>query len=119
MLVLVLSHDRKAWHNVPVQLAAGHPIALPNNTTPKGPLDDDGEMSFAEKCAKLNRLFPPRGGISLLDPVHTNGGLPSIEKIIVEEYILDVLHFFQEDRYVPRYTYQCFTSWQSQISSCR
>ena len=42
--------------------------------------------------------FPPRGVIRLLPPEATWGGLPKIEQIVAEEYVLDTIHYFDGDR---------------------
>ncbi|GMH33943.1 hypothetical protein BSKO_01777 [Bryopsis sp. KO-2023] len=80
------------------KLAAGHPIALPGITAPTGPPGVSPDMPISQQACIVNSSFPPRGGICLLDPIHTGGELPAIERLIVEEYIIDTLHFFQEDR---------------------
>ncbi|CAD7700523.1 unnamed protein product [Ostreobium quekettii] len=80
---------------VDLKLAAGQPIQLPKLTMPKGPI---GPNSVTEAAADMNVRFPPRGGVRLLAPQHTEGDLPGIERIILEEYILDTLNIFHEDR---------------------
>eukprot|EP00983_Pelagomonas_calceolata_P030117 943610-Pelagomonas_calceolata.AAC.7 len=42
--------------------------------------------------------YPPHGGIRLLEPQHTDGGRPAIDRFVAEDYIIDTLAAFDADR---------------------
>lgn len=77
------------------RLAQGHPHALPGRSLPTSPpciTEGMGDITAASTVAATHR---PRGIIRLLpEGVEGSGDdHPSIERVIVEEYILDTLHW--------------------------
>jgi len=67
-------------------------IDLPNQ-----PPFIDG-LSVQQAAVELNRVFLPRGGIQLLEPQHTHPNSTEIDRIVVEEYILDSICIYQASR---------------------
>ena len=56
-------------------------------------------MSLALKtAAAVLEAFPPRGGIRFLPPEATAGGRSEAERFVIEEYIIDVIHFWDGNR---------------------
>eukprot|EP00798_Chlamydomonas_sp_ICE-L_P025486 gene25486-11144_t len=58
----------------------------------------ESSMSPAIFAATLRKVYPPRGGIRLLDRKHTEQERPAIERFVAEEYILDTLAVFDGHR---------------------
>eukprot|EP01025_Chloroclados_australasicus_P060894 TRINITY_DN7887_c0_g1_i4.p1 TRINITY_DN7887_c0_g1~~TRINITY_DN7887_c0_g1_i4.p1 ORF type:complete len:469 (-),score=55.81 TRINITY_DN7887_c0_g1_i4:61-1467(-) len=54
-------------------------------------------LSLEQKSALIRQKIPPRGGIKLLPSARMPERL-SIERIIVEEYILDIVNCFESDK---------------------
>jgi nuclear cap-binding protein subunit 1 len=65
---------------------AAPPVALPRGAGP------------ALAGALVLRAFPPRGVLALLEPQHTHGGRPAVERLVAEDYILDTVAAFEADR---------------------
>lgn len=49
-------------------------------------------------AAAVLEAFPPRGSIALLPLDQTQGGKTAMERLIMEQYILDTIHYFDGDR---------------------
>jgi len=82
------------------RLAQGQPHSLPATTLPTAPPCIDEGMDDITAATAVATAFRPRGTILLLpEGVEGSGeGRPAIERIIIEEYILDILHWFDGDR---------------------
>ncbi|GLC43068.1 hypothetical protein PLESTB_000866500 [Pleodorina starrii] len=52
----------------------------------------------AVMAARIRRLFPARGGIRLLSREYLEGELPAVERVVVEEYVLDTLVALSSER---------------------
>lgn len=55
-------------------------------------------MTVTECAMVLHQRYPPRGGIQLLEASHTHPDASILDRIIVEEYILDILFLYQKSR---------------------
>lgn len=55
-------------------------------------------LSCLQRAALQLEKYPPRRTLQLLDKQHTDGERPALERIIVEDYVLDVLMAFEGDR---------------------
>ncbi|GAB4821122.1 hypothetical protein N2152v2_008168 [Parachlorella kessleri] len=76
-------------HDVPagaLEAPAQAPVAIP-----------EGAPSALVGALVLEAL-PPRGVLRLLDPQHTQGERPKVERLVAEEYILDTVEAFESDR---------------------
>lgn len=58
---------------------------------PQSPPGLTPDMSPATARITLQRMFPPRGGIRMLDREVVEQGRPAVERFVAEEYILDAL----------------------------
>lgn len=71
----------------------GVPIELPDVAVPTVPHTAAlaAEQGPTAAAAALLQAYPPRGGIRMLLSQHTDGRRPLVERLVTEEYILDVL----------------------------
>ncbi|KAL6777050.1 CBP80 [Auxenochlorella protothecoides x Auxenochlorella symbiontica] len=82
-----------------IDLANGKIRSLPDIAVPL-----DGGNSYPSGASPSVRAalqlekYPPRRTLQLLDKQHTDGERPALERIIVEDYVLDVLMAFEGDR---------------------
>lgn len=83
-------------------------LNLPDFTLPEAPPGWQEAESVKDRATILNKKYPPRGGIHLLDAQHTHPNSSEIERIIVEDYILDTFWIYQTSRAdcVRRITHQ-------------
>lgn len=51
-----------------------------------------------QAAAAVLEAFPPRGGIALLPQEYVQGERTALEQLILQQYILDTLHYFDGDR---------------------
>lgn len=51
-----------------------------------------------QRAAALLNAFPPRGSIALLPRQQTHGSKSDIDHLIMEQYVLDTIHYFDGDR---------------------
>lgn len=49
-------------------------------------------------AARVRWWYPPRGGVRLLSREYLGGELPDLERLLVEEYVLDTLTALSSDR---------------------
>ena len=73
-------------------------VTLEGCGVPECPPGCQEVTSIAERAALLRERYPPRGGIQLLEPQHTHPDALDIDKIIVEDYMLDTLFVYQGNR---------------------
>lgn len=73
--------------------APAHCCALPAHCLRGKHLD-----AHAYVCACLVQAYPHHGGIRLLEPQHTDAGRPTIDRFVAEDYIIDTLASFDNDR---------------------
>jgi len=78
--------------------STGH--ALPSVQLPSAPPCVEPEMDATTAASTVAMLYRPRGGIRLLpDGVDGSGdGCLAVDRFVVEEFILDTLHWFDGDR---------------------
>ena len=74
-----------------------HDPALRQLSLPDGLADPISTLPLQKASIILN-TYPPRRTMQLLDKQHTHGERPAFEKIIVEDYILDMMATFEENR---------------------
>lgn len=82
------------------RLAQGTPHTLPSVQLPEAPPCVEPEMDATTAASTVAMQYRPRGGIRLL-PDGVDGsadGRLIIDRIVVEEFILDTLHWFDGDR---------------------
>lgn len=80
-------------------LATGQPHDLPEMPIPTAvPVTVPEGASPALQRALVLAAFPPRGMIHYLDPQHTVGDRPLVERLVAEEYVLDTVFYFEGDR---------------------
>lgn len=85
------------------QLASGTPkaasrmLALPKGAA-EGACPTVLLCPARQAAAALAAAFPPRGITKLLAPEHTQGDRPLIERLVAEEYMLDIIHYWDGDR---------------------
>ncbi|EFJ50956.1 hypothetical protein VOLCADRAFT_88418 [Volvox carteri f. nagariensis] len=81
------------------KLAAAQPLQdLEPLELPTWPAGVDTSSPPAVMSARVRRLLPPRGGIRLLAREYLGKDLPAVERLIVEEYVLDTLALLSSDR---------------------
>ncbi|GIL70850.1 hypothetical protein Vretimale_3926 [Volvox reticuliferus] len=81
------------------KLAAAQPLeGLEPLELPAWPAGVDPAEPVAVMAARVRRLFPGRGGIRLLSREYLGKDLPAVERLIVEEYVLDTLAALSSDR---------------------
>lgn len=65
---------------------------------PEGPAGVSAGLSLPQTAARVRAAYPPRGGMRLLGRAYLEGDLPAMERIMVEEYVLDTLAALSSDR---------------------
>ncbi|KAF5829207.1 armadillo-type protein [Dunaliella salina] len=84
------------------RLAMGQTHAVPHVPVPESPSGlpsaDPAEPHPLQVAAAVQQAYPPHGGIRLLEPQHTDGGRPAIDRFVAEDYIIDTLAAFDADR---------------------
>ena len=81
-----------------VQVEGGARMSIEGFAFPILPPGCSDQMSVAERAAEISRRYPPRGGIQLLEAQHTHPDALDIDKVVVEEYILDTLLVYRNSR---------------------
>ncbi|GLI58592.1 hypothetical protein VaNZ11_000320, partial [Volvox africanus] len=81
------------------KLAAAQPLeGLEPLELPAWPTGVDPVEPAAVMAARVRGLVPGRGGIRLLSREYLGKDLPAVERLIVEEYVLDTLAALSSDR---------------------
>jgi hypothetical protein len=55
--------------------------------------------------------FPPRGVINLLESKHTEGERPLMDRLVVEDYLLDTMAYYDADRLDCAMRMACEGAW--------
>ncbi|KXZ52742.1 hypothetical protein GPECTOR_8g134 [Gonium pectorale] len=83
------------------KLAGAAPLeGLPQLEVPPWPPGLEPSLSAAVAAARVRALYPPRGGIRLLAREYLEGELPGVERLLVEEYVLDTLCALSSDSHL-------------------
>eukprot|EP00210_Caulerpa_lentillifera_P002221 g2134.t1 len=90
------------------KLEAAEPFNLPEFGLPVSPPVWQETSLVIQRASILNKRYPARGGIHLLEAQITHPNSSEIERIIVEDYILDTFWIYQTSRTdcVRRITHQ-------------
>eukprot|EP00887_Chlorella_sp_A99_P001913 scaffold18.g1913.t1 len=80
-----------ATHALPALAPAPPPAGAPLVPAPEG-------AGPALVGALVLSAYPPRGVVRLLEARHTAGDRPLVERLVAEEYILDMVAYFEADR---------------------
>lgn len=74
-----------------------HEISVPEVPSSPPVAIPEGASDVLVAALVLN-AYPPRGIIKFLEPQHTYGDRPPIERLVAEDYIIDMVALFEGDR---------------------
>lgn len=74
-------------------------MSLRHLAIPQHPPGCDEYTDIMKKAAIVNQKFPPRGYIQLLEDSVTHPEHHIYDRINIEEYVIDTLHVYHQDRF--------------------